>query len=211
MNIEKLILKKVQIKRLEVDDMLYNSLIEDYSPLYVFLSSPLEKGKYIFFKGGELVEVFFVEKKRPYYFTTQVVGNFKEEGNYYLALRRPQSLVEFERRRFKRVKLTHPIKIVDLISSPSIIKGEILDLSPVSVKVKVKLLSLFPKNYLLQFDFKGETFNFSGYPEEVNMDLKGLEKFYSVYVFKFSEFDKKKSEKLEKILKDVEFKDEENK
>ncbi|MCK5685357.1 flagellar brake protein [bacterium] len=183
------------------EEILYSSLVHDYSSKYLFLSVPTVKRKNILIPQDTIVDVFYVEKNKPYYFTSKVIGNFSEDGNIYLVVERPFDLVCYDRRKFARVKVIQKVKIVDLNSTPSILQGEILDLSGSSAKIKVKATGLRDKNYLLQFKLGSKTFHILGYPQECEVSkLVGNERLYSIYVMTFSKHDADKIKTLTECI-----------
>lgn len=199
-SLNKFLLKKVQIKVItEESERLYSSLVQDYSPKYLFLSVPIFKRQNIFLDKDDKVEIFYVENNKPFYFSSVVVGNFKEDENYYLVIEKPQSVIQYDRRKFKRVNVVQKIKLIDLNSTPSIIHGEIIEISARSAKVKVKATGLLDKNYMVQFEIGSETFNILGYPTEFKDDSLeiGLN---SLYLIKFTVHDNNKFEKLKKCI-----------
>jgi len=201
-DLAKFLLKKVNIKiKSDEEDVLYSSLVQDYSSKYLFLAVPIKKRINIIIPQATIVDVFYVEKNRPYYFTSKVIGNFSEDGNVYLVVGRPDNVVCYDRRKFARVNVIQKIKIVDLNSTPSIIQGEILDLSGTSAKIKVKATGLRDKNYLLQFKLGSKTFHILGYPQEFNVsNLTGSERLHSVYIMTFNRHDEEKIKTLTEYI-----------
>lgn len=99
--VEFLINQKIEI---EMEDGVYKSNIQDITDEYIGISIPVNNGKYVPLRKGERVIGIYYIGKDIYKFETVVIGR-KVDKLLIIMLKKPDTVVRYQRRNFVRVSV----------------------------------------------------------------------------------------------------------
>lgn len=171
-------MSKFQLKingRLEIkiDDVLFNSTIQDVKEDSFLISMPMMKESYVKFENNEKLSIYYYfENTSLYKFESTVLGREKCGNMPLYKLTLPKEVVKIQRREYVRVNIMAPVEI---IKDNKKINGLLLDLSGGGMRIKTE--EKLSKEEILEIKLKSSEFsneiNINGVVVRVNKDEEG--------------------------------------
>lgn len=180
--------------RLEIkmDDVLFNSTIQDVKEDSFLISMPMKKESYVKFKNNEKLSIYYYfENTSLYKFESKVLGREKCGNMPLYKLTLPKEVVKIQRREYVRINIMAPVEI---IKDNKKIHGLLLDLSGGGMRIKTE--EKLSKEEILEIKLKSSEFsneiNINGVVVRENRDEEGK----YVYGIRYYRIEEKVREKI---------------